>query len=49
MEKLALEAGTHKISIGVREDGLALDKICLSTFFLAPDGLGPEASNRCLP
>lgn len=49
MEKLALEAGTHKISIGVREDGLALDKICLSTFFLAPEGLGPEASNRCLP
>ena len=49
MEKLELEAGTHQISIGVREDGLGLDKICLSTFFLAPEELGPPASNRCLP
>ncbi len=49
MEKLELEAGTHQISIGVREDGLGLDKICLSTFFLAPEELGPQASNRCLP
>jgi len=49
MEKPELEAGTHQISIGVREDGLGLDKICLSTFFLAPEELGLQASNCCLP
>lgn len=43
----ALEAGPHTLSIGLREDGLRLDKLCLSTFFFPPEGPGPQARNRC--
>jgi hypothetical protein len=41
----ALEAGSHTLTIGLREDGFKLDKVCLSTFFFAPDGMGPPAQN----
>lgn len=43
----ALKAGPHNLTIGLREDGLKLDKVCLSTFFFAPDGMGPRAQNGC--
>jgi hypothetical protein len=41
----ALKAGQHTLTIALREDGLKLDKVCLSTFFFAPDGMGPPAQN----
>lgn len=45
--KFKLSKGTNHISIGLREDGLKLDKLCLSTFFMPPSQLGPEAQNKC--
>jgi hypothetical protein len=47
MEKYALEPGAHSVTFGFREDGFKLDKLCLSTFFLAPDAPGPAAVNAC--
>ena len=49
LEKFQLEPGPHTLTIGFREDGVGLDKIALSTFFFAPEGLGPEAANLCQP
>jgi hypothetical protein len=49
MEKYALEPGEHSVTFGFREDGFKLDKLCLSTFFLAPEALGPVAGNICDP
>jgi hypothetical protein len=45
LEKRTLEAGPHTVTIGLREDGAKLDKVCLSTFFFPPDGMGPPAQN----
>ena len=49
LEKFALTAGPHTITVGLREDGLKLDKLCLSTFFFAPEGMGSSAQNGCGP
>lgn len=49
LEKYALEPGPHSLTIALREDGLKLDKICLSTFLFAPDGMGPPAGEGCAP
>lgn len=45
--KHTLKSGDHKLTIGMREDGLKLDKICLSTFVFPPNELGSTAQNTC--
>lgn len=37
-----LTKGTHKITIGYREDGAMLDKICISSYGTAPTGFGEK-------
>lgn len=49
LENFALEPGPHTFNIGLREDGLKLDKLCLSTFFFAPEGMGQPAETTCNP
>jgi hypothetical protein len=39
---LVLTKGSHKITIGYREDGAMLDKICISSFGTAPTGFGEK-------
>lgn len=43
LDRHAMRAGQHTLTLGYREDGFKIDKICLSTFFMAPTGLGPAA------
>jgi len=38
-----LDAGNHTLTIGYREDGAQLDKICISNYPSAPQGMGQEA------
>lgn len=42
-----LESGDHRLTIGVRENGIKLDKICLSTSIFPPSELGPKAQITC--
>ena len=42
-----LTEGEHTLTIGYREDGAELDKICVSNFPYAPLGMGAEAVNLC--
>ncbi len=44
-----LTAGEHTLSIGYRENGALLDKICISTETTLPEGLGEDAENLCDP
>ena len=37
-----LKKGQHKITIGYREDGAMLDKICISSYGTAPTGIGEK-------
>ena len=37
-----LTKGQHKITIGYREDGAMLDKICISSYGTAPTGMGEK-------
>jgi lysophospholipase L1-like esterase len=41
----SLTAGTHTISIGLREDGAKLDKILITNSGQTPSGIGSTASN----
>jgi hypothetical protein len=38
-----LKAGRHTLTIAYRENGAGLDKICVSTYPYAPEGMGGEA------
>ena len=44
-----LSEGAHTLTIGYREDGAGLDKICISGKPYAPAGMGDEAVNVCDP
>ena len=44
-----LTEGEHIITIGYREDGAKLDKICITNSGIAPIGLGEDAENLCTP
>ena len=39
----ALTAGQHTLTIAYRENGAGLDKICISTYPYAPEGMGGDA------
>ena len=41
-----LSAGDHTLTMGYREDGARLDKICISNTPYTPEGMGEEAQNR---
>lgn len=45
LDKYALAAGPHALTIAFREDGLKLDKVSVSDFLFAPEGMGPPAAN----
>ncbi len=45
----ALSEGEHTLTIGYREDGAKLDKICISNLGITPLGMGEEAENLCDP
>ncbi|MBN2104689.1 family 43 glycosylhydrolase [bacterium] len=45
----SLTAGEHTLTIGYREDGAKLDKICISNVLESPEGMGEEAVNLCEP
>jgi len=47
LDEFELIEGTHTLTIGYREDGAKLDKICLSNSESAPLGMGDEAENLC--
>ena len=40
-----LAAGRHLLTIAYREDGAQLDKICISNYLDAPEGMGDNAKN----
>ncbi|MDA3928750.1 MAG: endo-1,4-beta-xylanase [Prolixibacteraceae bacterium] len=42
-----LSEGEHDLSIGYREDGALIDKICITNSYFPPVGLGEEAENKC--
>jgi hypothetical protein len=44
-----LTAGEHTLTIAYRENGANLDKICISSYAYAPEGMGEEAENVCDP
>jgi arabinoxylan arabinofuranohydrolase len=44
-----LVEGLHTLTIGYREDGARMDKICISNIGTAPEGMGEEAENLCDP
>jgi len=44
-----LTAGEHTLTIGYREDGAQLDKISISNYVYAPEGMGEDAENICDP
>jgi hypothetical protein len=43
---LAIPAGTHTLTVWMREDGLVIDKIVVKTSSTAPTGFGPDESER---
>jgi hypothetical protein len=45
LTNVTLSAGAHTLTIGYREDGAQLDKICISNHPYAPQGMGDEAHN----
>ncbi len=45
----ALTAGEHTLTIAYREDGAKLDKICISNYPYAPEGMGKDAENNSEP
>jgi len=45
----SLAEGAHTLTIGYREDGAKMDKICISSYLEAPEGMGEEAENLCDP
>jgi hypothetical protein len=45
----ALKAGEHTLTIAYRENGAKLDKICISNYGYAPEGMGEDAQNSCDP
>lgn len=45
LTNVKLGAGDHTLTIGYREDGAQLDKICISNYPYAPQGMGDEAQN----
>jgi hypothetical protein len=44
-----LTAGEHTLTIAYCENGAILDKICVSSYAYAPEGMGAEAENICNP
>jgi hypothetical protein len=49
LDKYELTAGEHTLTITYREDGAKLDKINISNYPNAPEGMGEEAENVCTP
>lgn len=47
MYNYALTSGEHTLTLTYREDGAKLDKICISSYSVAPTGLGEKAENFC--
>ena len=45
LTNVTLSAGDHTLTIGYREDGAQLDKISISNYPYAPQGMGDEAHN----
>jgi len=45
LTNVTLSAGDHTLTIGYREDGAQLDKISISNYPYAPQGMGGEAPN----
>jgi len=45
----ALTAGQHTLTIAYRENGAWLDKVCISSYPYAPEGMGKDAENMCDP
>lgn len=46
--RLALPAGTHSLTVWMREDGIVIDKIALDGTSTAPTGFGPAESTRAV-
>jgi arabinoxylan arabinofuranohydrolase len=44
-----LTEGEHTLTVGYREDGAKMDKIVISNYGTAPEGMGEEAENLCEP
>ncbi|MFZ5941242.1 MAG: sialate O-acetylesterase [Bacteroidota bacterium] len=49
MNSYTLEKGEHTLTFCYRENGAMLDKLCISTEDLVPDGKGEAAVNLCVP
>jgi hypothetical protein len=47
MTSYALTSGEHTLIIAYRENGIKLDKICISDFSESPERLGGPADNAC--
>ena len=45
ISRYVLKAGEHTLTIAYRENGAGLDKICVSTYPYAPEGMGGEAES----
>ena len=43
ISRYALTAGEHTLTIAYRENGANLDKICISDYAYAPEGMGEAA------
>jgi hypothetical protein len=44
-----LKVGEHTLTVAYRENGAKLDKICISNYGYAPEGMGEDAENSCDP
>ena len=44
-----LTAGKHTVTIAYRENGARLDKVCISSYPYAPEGMGKDAENTREP
>ena len=47
--RYALAAGEHTLTIAYRENGARFDKVCVSSFPCAPEGMGEDAENTYDP
>ncbi|MDZ7723878.1 MAG: family 43 glycosylhydrolase [candidate division KSB1 bacterium] len=49
LDEYRLRGGEHTLTLGYREDGANLDKICISNYDQVPEGIGGKADNLCSP
>lgn len=47
LQDVELDKGDHTITVGYREDGAKMDKLVITNYPIASDGMGEEAANLC--